>query len=148
MSYRPSSPSRVERWLATNTSWQRTTCRRGRSTGRPRDDPEIENITTTLDRRIAELVPVLYVRTAYDPKFETRNDGNGRQILSQRHGPSFHTEIPAPALPFSINFLSRARNGAGVEGKVDYLHLWKASCAELQASHTCRIVCNSCCISP
>lgn len=35
--YRLSSPSRAEPWLATSTSWRRTTCRRARSTGRLRE---------------------------------------------------------------------------------------------------------------
>ena len=50
------------------------------------------------------LIPAGYVRTAYDPKFELATDGNGRKFYRSVTG-TVPTEIPAPGLPFSINFL-------------------------------------------
>jgi amidase len=50
------------------------------------------------------LIPAGYVRTAYDPKFELATDANGRKFYRSVTG-TVPTEIPAPGLPFSINFL-------------------------------------------
>ena len=50
------------------------------------------------------LIPAGYVRTAYDPKFVLATDGNGRKIYRSVTNTE-PTELPAPGLPFSINFL-------------------------------------------
>lgn len=50
------------------------------------------------------LIPAGYVRTAFDPTFELATDANGRKFYRSRTGTT-PTEIPAPGLPFSINFL-------------------------------------------
>jgi hypothetical protein len=50
------------------------------------------------------LIPAGYVRTAYDPKFELTTDTSGRKTYRGVTG-TVPTEIPAPGLPFSINFL-------------------------------------------
>ena len=44
------------------------------------------------------------MRTAYDPKFELATDANGRKVYRSVTS-TVPTEIPAPGLPFSINFL-------------------------------------------
>jgi Asp-tRNA(Asn)/Glu-tRNA(Gln) amidotransferase A subunit family amidase len=51
------------------------------------------------------LIPAGYVRTAYDPTFELSTDGNGRKVYRSRTGTAA-TALPAPGLPFSINFLA------------------------------------------
>jgi amidase len=50
------------------------------------------------------LIPAGYVRTAYDPSFELATDANGRKFYRSITG-AVPTELPAPGLPFSINFL-------------------------------------------
>src|SRR4051812_2353077 len=50
------------------------------------------------------LIPAGYVRTAYDPKFELTTDANGRKVYRSVTNTE-PTELPAPGLPFSINFL-------------------------------------------
>jgi hypothetical protein len=65
------------------------------------------------------------VRTAYDPRFELATDSNGRKFYRSVTG-TVPTEIPAPGLPFSINFL--------VEPGMEHLAL-KAASAYQAASH-------------
>ena len=50
------------------------------------------------------LIPAGYVRTAYDPQFTLATDANGRKVYRSVTSTT-PTEIPAPGLPFSINFL-------------------------------------------
>jgi amidase len=50
------------------------------------------------------LIPAGYVQTAYDPSFELATDTNGRKVYRSVTGTT-PTQIPAPGLPFSINFL-------------------------------------------
>jgi hypothetical protein len=50
------------------------------------------------------LIPAGYVQTAYDPRFELATDANGRKVYRSVTS-TVPTEIPAPGLPFSINFL-------------------------------------------
>ena len=50
------------------------------------------------------LIPAGYVQTAYDPSFELATDTNGRKVYRSVTGIT-PTPIPAPGLPFSINFL-------------------------------------------
>jgi amidase len=50
------------------------------------------------------LIPAGYVQTAYDPRFELTTDANGRKVYRTVTS-TVPTEIPAPGLPFSINFL-------------------------------------------
>ena len=50
------------------------------------------------------LIPAGYVRTAYDPSFVLATDANGRKIYRSVTS-TVPTELPAPGLPFSINFL-------------------------------------------
>ena len=64
------------------------------------------------------LIPAGYVRTAYDPKFELTTDASGRKTYRGVTG-TVPTEIPAPGLPFSINFL--------VEPGMEHLALKAAS---------------------
>jgi hypothetical protein len=64
------------------------------------------------------LIPAGYVRTAYDPKFELTTDPNGRKIYRSVTN-TVPTELPAPGLPFSINFL--------VEPGMEHLALKAAS---------------------
>jgi Asp-tRNA(Asn)/Glu-tRNA(Gln) amidotransferase A subunit family amidase len=64
------------------------------------------------------LIPAGYVRTAYDPKFELATDANGRKVYRSVTN-TVPTEIPAPGLPFSINFL--------VEPGMEHLALKAAS---------------------
>jgi amidase len=51
------------------------------------------------------LIPAGYVRVAYDPTFELTTDKNGRKFYRGKTSTT-PTEIPAPGLPFSINFWS------------------------------------------
>jgi Asp-tRNA(Asn)/Glu-tRNA(Gln) amidotransferase A subunit family amidase len=51
------------------------------------------------------LIPAGYVQTAYDPTFVLTADANGRKVYRSRTGTT-PTTIPAPGLPFSINFLT------------------------------------------
>ncbi len=51
------------------------------------------------------LIPAGYVRTAYDPTFELATDANGRKYYASRTGTA-PLALPAPGLPFSINFLA------------------------------------------
>jgi amidase len=51
------------------------------------------------------LIPAGYVQTAYDPTFVLTTDANGRKVYRSRTGTT-PTAIPAPGLPFSINFLT------------------------------------------
>jgi hypothetical protein len=64
------------------------------------------------------LIPAGYVRTAYDPTFELATDASGRKFYRSRTSTT-PTEIPAPGLPFSINFL--------VEPGMEHLALKAAS---------------------
>jgi hypothetical protein len=50
------------------------------------------------------LVPAGYVRVAYDPSFELATDARGRKFYRSRTA-TVPTEVPAPGIPFSINFL-------------------------------------------
>jgi hypothetical protein len=50
------------------------------------------------------LIPAGYVQTAYDPRFELATDANGRKVYRSVTSTE-PTPIPAPGLPFSINFL-------------------------------------------
>ncbi|MBX9776170.1 MAG: hypothetical protein K2Y71_17460 [Xanthobacteraceae bacterium] len=50
------------------------------------------------------LIPAGYVRTVYDPRFVLATDANGRKVYRSVTSTA-PTEIPAPGLPFSINFL-------------------------------------------
>jgi len=50
------------------------------------------------------LIPAGYVQTAYDPTFELATDASGRKFYRSRTGTTA-TQLPAPGLPFSINFL-------------------------------------------
>ena len=50
------------------------------------------------------LIPAGYVRSAYDPRFVLATDANGRKVYRSVTS-TVATEIPAPGLPFSINFL-------------------------------------------
>ena len=50
------------------------------------------------------LVPAGYVRVAYDPSFELTTDPRGRKVYRSRTG-TMPTEVAAPGIPFSINFL-------------------------------------------
>jgi Asp-tRNA(Asn)/Glu-tRNA(Gln) amidotransferase A subunit family amidase len=50
------------------------------------------------------LIPAGYVRTAYDPTFELATDASGRKFYRSKTGTT-PTALPAPGLPFSINFL-------------------------------------------
>jgi len=49
------------------------------------------------------LIPAGYVRVAYDATFELATDANGRKVYRGKASTT-PTEIPAPGLPFSINF--------------------------------------------
>jgi amidase len=49
------------------------------------------------------LIPAGYVRVAYDATFELATDANGRKVYRGKAATT-PTEIPAPGLPFSINF--------------------------------------------
>lgn len=71
------------------------------------------------------LVPAGYVRTAYDPRFVLATDNNGRKVYRSVTG-TVATELPAPGLPFSINFL--------VEPGMEHVAL-KAATAYQAASH-------------
>jgi amidase len=51
------------------------------------------------------LIPAGYVRTAYDATFELATDANGRKYYRGKSSTT-PTAIPAPGLPFSINFWS------------------------------------------
>jgi hypothetical protein len=51
------------------------------------------------------LIPAGYVRVAYDATFELATDGNGRKVYRGKASTT-PTEVPAPGLPFSINFWS------------------------------------------
>jgi Asp-tRNA(Asn)/Glu-tRNA(Gln) amidotransferase A subunit family amidase len=51
------------------------------------------------------LIPAGYVRDAYDPSFVLTTDANGRKVYRSRTGTTPLT-LPAPGLPFSINFLA------------------------------------------
>jgi Asp-tRNA(Asn)/Glu-tRNA(Gln) amidotransferase A subunit family amidase len=64
------------------------------------------------------LIPAGYVQTAYDPKFELATAPNGRKFYRSVTGTE-PTQIPAPGLPFSINFL--------VEPGMEHLALKAAS---------------------
>ena len=64
------------------------------------------------------LIPAGYVRTAYDPTFELATDANGRKFYRGKTSTT-PTAIPAPGLPFSINFL--------VEPGMEHLALKAAS---------------------
>jgi hypothetical protein len=64
------------------------------------------------------LIPAGYVRVAYDPTFELVADANGRKVYRGRSGTT-PTALPAPGLPFSINFL--------VEPGMEHLALKAAS---------------------
>lgn len=64
------------------------------------------------------LIPAGYVRVAYDPRFELATDASGRKFYRSVTGTT-PTEIPAPGLPFSINFL--------VEPGMEHLALKAAS---------------------
>ncbi len=64
------------------------------------------------------LIPAGYVRTAYDPKFELATAASGRKFYRSVTN-TVPTEIPAPGLPFSINFL--------VEPGMEHLALKAAS---------------------
>src|SRR5262249_46884212 len=70
-------------------------------------------------------IPAGYVRTAYDPRFELTTDANGRKIYRGVTN-TVATTIPAPGLPFAINFL--------VEPGMEHLAL-KAASAYQAASH-------------
>src|SRR5262245_1857107 len=50
------------------------------------------------------LIPAGYVQTAYDPRFELTADANGRKVYRSVTRTETNP-IPAPGLPFSINFL-------------------------------------------
>jgi amidase len=50
------------------------------------------------------LIPAGYVRTVYDPRFVLATDANGRKVYRSVTS-TVPTEMPAPGLPFSINFL-------------------------------------------
>ena len=50
------------------------------------------------------LIPAGYVQTAYDPTFVLATDRNGRKYYTGRTSTT-PTTLPAPGLPFSINFL-------------------------------------------
>jgi amidase len=50
------------------------------------------------------LIPAGYVKVAYDPRFELATDANGRKVYRSVTG-TVPTEVPAPGVPFSINFL-------------------------------------------
>ncbi len=51
------------------------------------------------------LIPAGYVRVAYDATFELATDENGRKFYRGKASTT-PTDIPAPGLPFSINFWS------------------------------------------
>jgi PAS domain S-box-containing protein len=51
------------------------------------------------------LIPAGYVRTVYDPTFELATDRHGRKFYLGKTSTT-PVEIPAPGLPFSINFLA------------------------------------------
>ena len=51
------------------------------------------------------LIPAGYVRVAYDPTFVLTTDRNGKKVYRSKTGTT-PTELPAPGLPFSINFLA------------------------------------------
>jgi len=51
------------------------------------------------------LIPAGYVQTVYDPTFELVTDRRGRKVYRGKTSTT-PTTIPAPGLPFSINFLS------------------------------------------
>ena len=70
------------------------------------------------------LVPAGYVKVAYDPSFELATDARGRKFYRSRTGTT-PTEVPAPGVPFSINFL--------VEPGMEHLAL-KAATAYQSAS--------------
>ncbi|PYR70966.1 MAG: hypothetical protein DMF88_01220 [Acidobacteria bacterium] len=50
------------------------------------------------------LIPAGYVKVAYDPSFELATDARGRKYYRSRTS-TVATEVPAPGVPFSINFL-------------------------------------------
>ncbi len=49
------------------------------------------------------LIPAGYVRVAYDATFELATDASGRKVYRGKASTT-PTEIPAPGLPFPINF--------------------------------------------
>jgi amidase len=51
------------------------------------------------------LIPAGYVRTVYDPTFELATDRHGRKYYRGKSSTT-PTSIPAPGLPFSINFMA------------------------------------------
>src|SRR5262249_60247287 len=76
---------------------------------RPAPEPVVNNRQTPYplgpNAGLTEiLIPAGYVQTAYDPRFELTTDGNGRKVYRPVTG-TVPTPIPAPGLPFSINFL-------------------------------------------
>ena len=46
------------------------------------------------------------MRTAYDPTFELTTDRNGRKVYRSQDRHDADRRLPAPGLPFSINFLA------------------------------------------
>ena len=51
------------------------------------------------------LIPAGYVQTVYDPTFELATDRQGRKYYRGKSSTT-PTSIPAPGLPFSINFMA------------------------------------------